>query len=356
VKKCLVIELWWIGDATLMTPVLQGLMADGWDITVLAKPQSRLLLHNDYPAVHWIEFDAPWTVFRGKYHLWRWPWRDLLRVLREVRRSHFDAAVSIRHDPRDHLLLWLARIPRRVGFLAPIGSGLLNEIVPTPTAVRHRTEDWWLAQMIVSPTAMTFFPPHLETDPKLKERYRELFARDPRPALALHCGARNAVRRWPERYLRELLLQLRAEFDFQLVLFPDIDDYGHGLADLAEHTLTHLSLDELKAALSCASVFLGNDSGPAHLADALGLAVIAIFGPGDPHKMHPFGKQNLIVMRDICPYHPCSDYCRFPEPYCLTQLTPATVDREIRHYLLETGLLPRRATPLPLLDPATPTS
>jgi ADP-heptose:LPS heptosyltransferase len=354
VKKCLVVELWWIGDATLMTPVLQGLQADGWDVTVLGKPQSRLLLQDSYPAVHWIEFDAPWTVFRGKYRLWSWPWRELLRVLREVRRGKFDAAVSIRHDPRDHFLLWLARVPRRIGFHAPLAFGFLNEVVPTPTTVRHRTEDWWLAQMSVSPTAMTFFPPCLAADAQLKERFRERFARDPRPVLALHCGARNAVRRWPERYLRELILQLRTEFDFQLIVFPDTDDYGRDLADLAEHTLAGLTLDELKAALSCANVFLGNDSGPAHLADALGLPVIAIFGPGDPHKMHPFGKQNLIVIRDICPYHPCSDYCRFPEPYCLTQLTPAIVGREVRHYLLETGLLPRRAVPIPHLDPTAP--
>jgi heptosyltransferase-2 len=59
-------------------------------------------------------------------------------------------------------------------------------------------------------------------------------------------------------------------------------------------------------------------------------------------------------MRDICPYHPCSDYCRFPEPYCLTQLTPAIVGREIRHHLLETGLLPRRAVPVPHLDRSAP--
>ena len=37
-------------------------------------------------------------------------------------------------------------------------------------------------------------------------------------------------------------------------------------------------------------------------------------------------------MRDICPYHPCSDYCRFPEAYCLTQLTRALVLRELRQY------------------------
>ena len=118
---------------------------------------------------------------------------------------------------------------------------------------------------------------------------------------------------------------------------------GAGLGDLAEHIFTGLNLKELQAVISCASLLIGNDSGPGHLADALGVPVIAIFGPGDPDKLRPMGKQNLVVIRDICPYHPCSDYCRFPEPYCLTQLTPAIAGPQIRTYLLETGSLPLRA-------------
>jgi ADP-heptose:LPS heptosyltransferase len=341
-KKCLIVELWWIGDAVLMTAVLQGLLADGWEVTVLGKAQARRLLEGTYPQVKWIIFDAPWTAFRGKYRLWRYPWRTIARVLLEVRRGQFDAAVSIRHDPRDQFLLWLARVPRRIGFRAPFGSRFLNEIIPPPPQPGHRVEDWWLAQAKVSPTAQSLFPPRLMPDPEPAEKYRALYARDPRPVLALHCGARNLVRRWPARYLHELISALRAEFNFQLALFPDVDGYGGELADLADHTFTGLGLDELAAALAGARVFIGNDSGPGHLADSLGVHIITIFGPGDPTMMRPFADRNLLVIRDICPYHPCSDYCRFPEPYCLTQLTPAIVLRDVRAYLLKTGLL---ATP-----------
>jgi heptosyltransferase-1 len=343
VKKCLVCELWWIGDATLMTSVLQGLLADGWDITVLGKAQSRQLLEDDYPTVRWIEFDAPWTAFHGKYRLWRWPWRMLLRVLREVRHERFDAAISIRRDPRDHLFFWMAGVPRRIGFRAPYTWHFLNEAIPVLPATDHRVEDWWGVQQRLSSTATTLFPPRLGADPKQVERFRTLFAGDPRPRFALHCGARNAVRRWPESYLRDVIGQLRQEFDFQLILFPDTDGYGENLRDLATHTLSGLSLHELKAALSCATLLLSNDSGPGHMADALGVPVMTIFGPGNAYKMRPFNRRNLVVMRDICPYHPCSDYCRFPEPYCLTQLTPSIVGPEVRRYLAASALLPARA-------------
>jgi len=175
VKKCLICELWWMGDATLMTPILQGLLADGWDVTVLGKTQSRRLLEDNYPAVHWIEFDAPWTVFHGKYRLWRWPWGQLLRVLRDVHRQHFDAAVSIRRDPRDHLLFWAAQVPRRIGFRAPYSWHFLNEVIPVLPLTDHRVEDWWGVQRRLSPTATTFFPPHLAADSGETERFRTIF-------------------------------------------------------------------------------------------------------------------------------------------------------------------------------------
>jgi ADP-heptose:LPS heptosyltransferase len=212
-----------------------------------------------------------------------------------------------------------------------------------PPAIHHRVEDWWEVQRSLSSTATTLYPPRLAGDPETIARYRALFERDSRPVLLLHCGARNAIRRWPEDYFRKIVSELRAEFDFQLALCPDTDGYGEGLHDLAEHTFSHLSLRELEALVSCAALLMGNDSGPGHLADALEVPAIVIFGPGNSDKMRPFRKQNLIVMRDICPYHPCSDYCRFPEPYCLTQLTPAIVGPEIRNYLREIGCFPLRA-------------
>jgi ADP-heptose:LPS heptosyltransferase len=344
-KRCLVIELWWIGDATLMTSILQGLLDDGWNVTVLGKAQTRVLLETSYPEVKWIEFNAPWTAFHHKYQLWRWPWAHIVGVLRQMRQGRFDATVSIRKDPRDHFFFWLANVPRRIGFSTPFSNWFLTQAIPILPPNHHRVEDWWEVQECLSPTATRLHPPRLTADPEPLDHYRAIFARDGRAVLALHCGARNAVRRWPEAYFRELVTSLREQFDFQLALFPDTDGYGTGLADLAQNEFHGLSLAELKGALACASLLLGNDSGPGHLADALGVPVIAIFGPGDPHKMRPFGKRNLVVMRDICPYHPCSDYCRFPEPYCLTQLTPALIGPQIRSYLLETALLPTLSRP-----------
>lgn len=351
-KKCLVIEIWNLGDATMMTPLLRGLQAEGWDITVLGRASTQLLLEDDYPEVHWILFDAPWTAFHGKYRLWRWPWIKLLRLIWEIRRARFDTGISGRHDPRDHLLLWLAGIPRRVSLRSPYSLWFLTDSLSLPDS-HHRVEDWWEIQQHVSPAATALFPPRLGALAGLKERIGNRFAADPRPVLAVHCGARIVTRRWPERYLRELITALRAEFDFQLALYPDVDGYGQDLSDLAQQVFTGLTLRELKASLSHARLLIANDSGLGHVAAALGVPVVTIFGTGEPSKFRPYSSEGLVVMRDICPYRPCLDYCRFPEAYCLTQLSPDIVMGELRAYLHARQLLSvRLQTPLATGSPA----
>jgi heptosyltransferase-2 len=332
-KRCLVIELWGIGDATLMTSALQGLLADGWSITILAKPSICALLLASYPGVNTIEFDAPWTVFQGKYKLWRWPWRKLLQVLARLRKERFDAALSIRKDPRDHFLMWLGSVRRRIGYSTTLGRCFLTEPLPVNNPDAHRVEDWWELQRRLTGSRQPCLPPKLVADDTLAKEFCSRLGTDRRPVILLHTGARIAVRRWPEASFRDLILRLRHEFDFQLVLIPDPDGYGAGLAGLADHTLDRLTLPELLAVLSCATQVICNDSGPSHLADALGIPVIAFFGPARPEWFRPFRPHNLVVIRDLCPLHPCADYCRFPEHYCLTKLTPDLVWSEVRAYL-----------------------
>ncbi|MCE0523763.1 MAG: glycosyltransferase family 9 protein [Methylacidiphilales bacterium] len=342
-KNVLIIELWNLGDATLMTSVLQGLLADNWKVTVLAKPQTRLLLQTMYPEVSFLEFEAPWTVFYGKYHLWNWPWLKIFQVLRDMHRQRFEAALSVRSDPRDHFLMWAGAVRRRLGFTTPWSQRFLNEPILQRDPNAHRVEDWWKLQDCLGGSASAHLPPRLIADPELINQFRARFKKDSRPVIALHCGARIPVRRWPEAYYRKLVLLLREKFDFQLALVPDPDGYGSALHDLADHTFSGLSVAELLALFSCATQIICNDSAPSHFGDALGIPVIAFFGPMRPEPFHPFQPHNLVVIRDICPHRPCFDYCRFPEPYCLTKLTTDVVWPDIENYLAASQRIPLKA-------------
>jgi heptosyltransferase-2 len=334
--KVLLLELWGLGDAVFLTTALPPLLEAGTAVTVLAKPASIALLRPSYPGVTFIPFDAPWTVFRGKYRLWRWPWGAMARRLLALRREGFDAAASVRDDPRDHALMWVGGAPRRIGFPRR-GSGMLLTWPLRKERRAHRVEAWrQIARALLERSrrdeAIGAARPSLQVgaygNPAAQEK------KGSKAVVGLHVGARIAVRRWDEASFAEVVRHLRAEADFHLVLFPDPDGYGRGLTPLADACREGLSVTELAAELGACDLVIGNDSGPGHIAAALGVPVLAIFGPTDPDRYRPFGAENHVVIRDICAFRPCSDYCRFPHPICLKELTPAAAWPEIRDWFL----------------------
>ena len=92
-------------------------------------------------------------------------------------------------------------------------------------------------------------------------------------------------------------------------------------------------------------LILCNDSGPGHLAASCGRPALPIFGPTDPDWFRPWGDIQQIIIRDICPWRPCFDYCKFDRPYCMTKLLPESAWPEIHEHLLsliQRGVLPKR--------------
>ena len=82
-----------------------------------------------------------------------------------------------------------------------------------------------------------------------------------------------------------------------------------------------LPLREFMAVLSQCSMFLCNDSGPMHIATALNVPVVALFGPTEPAWFGPLGPQDQIVIRPGFWCRPCFDYCLFDQPYCLRTIS-----------------------------------
>jgi heptosyltransferase-2 len=139
-------------------------------------------------------------------------------------------------------------------------------------------------------------------------------------------------------------------FDFHLALIPDPDGYGMGLAPLADSVVPPLSVSELVDVLGRVQLLICNDSGPGHLAASCGRPAIVVFGPTDPDWFRPWGDLHHLVIRDICPWRPCFDYCKFREPYCMTKLLPDAAWPEIREHI--ESLNRRGVIALPTLKPA----
>src|SRR5438105_624840 len=139
--KLLVAELWGLGDLVIATPFLQA-ASERYTVTVLAKPYARDLQTRLWPSVRVVPFVAPWTAFKHKYRLLNWPWEEILRLRRQLAAERFDFGLSARWDPRDHFLLWVARVKMRLGF-PRMGSQLfLAKPLARPDPAAHRYEHW----------------------------------------------------------------------------------------------------------------------------------------------------------------------------------------------------------------------
>ena len=336
------LEFWGLGDLIFSTTLLRA-ASQRYEVTLLAKEHAVPLLKPTLPELRFIAFDPPWSAFRNKYQFSKWPWAKLRALVSELRRNRFDAACSVRRDPRDHLLMYLSGARTRFGFPWRASTLLLTAPICPVKAKQHRVEDWRDLGRALGLSGMDMAGPTLEHPAYRSMRVDQLLEGIRLPVICFHVGARIATRRWPEQSFAYVIQQLRNVYNFHLLLIPDPDGYGAALQQFADSTITSLSTRELVDLLGRVDLLICNDSGPAHIAAACGRPVIPIFGPTDPDWYHPWGNQNHVVIRDICPWRPCFDYCKFDEPHCLTKLPPEVASAEIHRHieaLLTQGRLP----------------
>ena len=303
--KLLIVELWGVGDLVIATPLIQA-ATEHYSVTLLAKPFALDLQPRFWPGVRIIPFDAPWTVFHNKYLIWKWPLAEMLKLRTHIAAEKFDAGASARWDPRDHLLLKLGEIPRRLGFPRAGSRRLLTDPLPRPPATEHRYEYW---RMLGAKLGISL--PGRETLP--------LAQRTPRGRLIVHSGARLSARIWPLENYRTLVNRLRATGQTVQVLCDA--NQINWWQKAGETASAPASVSSLCDQLAGGDAFIGNCSGPGHLAAIIGLPTFTLFGPSLPEWFLPLHPLAEFVEGPACPFRPCSDYCHFSEPRCLTGLT-----------------------------------
>lgn len=329
--RILLIDVWGLGDAVIMTAAIRSLLAGGHKVSVLCKPLSASLLQPSYPECGFITFNWPWTAFRGKYRLWEWPWRAITGVIKQLRHENFDAALSVRPDPRDHFIMFLSRIPKRIGY-SRCGSGvLLTDVRALPDSI-HRVEAWQHLIKQLLPGDAAIYSPHLNC-----QAYRGLHClQNGNPAVnwvVFHCGAAQPIRRLPLHIYTSLISLIKERYDCRIAVIPDIDGYGTSLEDYGDTVLRELTIEELALNLAVAKAVFCVDSGPGHIAAAENVPVCSFFGPQEPALFRPYGERNLIVSAPPCQYRPCHDYCRYAEARCMNSITAADAWHSIRPWL-----------------------
>jgi len=179
--------------------------------------------------------------------------------------------------------------------------------------------------------------------PEEKRRGREILASaglEPgRPLVILNPGAAyGPAKRWPAERFAELAALLQQRHDAEIAVTGTARDreaaeaVGAGLARPAALLAGKTSLRELLSVMASASVFVTNDSGPMHMANALRIPVVALFGPTDPAVTAPYHEPRTILKKDVVCW-PCL-YRRCPYDHrCLAGISAGEAAEAVGRYL-----------------------
>jgi len=303
--KLLIVELWGLGDLVIATPFLRA-AAERFDVTLLAKPYTLELQPRFWPDVKVATFDAPWTAFQRKYHLWRWPWRAFFRLIRELRSQHFAVCASSRWDPRDHLLMFFVGTKKRLGYPRFGSQIFLTRSLTRPEPGLHRYEQW---RTLGQALGLTLPPrPTMFNSQQAK-----------RVDVVVHSGAARGFCIWPLEHFQRLLARLRSQ-GYSVRVLCDPSQHAQWLRLGEPDTIAPQTVTELMAQMEDARVFIGNDSGPGHLAAFCGVPTFTLFGPHLPEGWAPLHTAAEWIEGRVCPYKPCEDYCRFGVHHCMVDV------------------------------------
>jgi heptosyltransferase-2 len=303
VSRILVVELWNIGDVVLTIPFLAQLRAifPGARITLLGQPHARLILEGTALMDEFIETDLAWSR-AGRVNPFAYPWREFMRVVLELRRRKFDVAFQSRRHIREQVLLALSGARRRVGYALGHGGRFLTDAITRPNAERHKMDDWL---ELLAPfgwetgRAANAAPPRLkvaESERRWAEDYllaHGVLSSD--VLVGVHPGASVAEKRWPLDRFGEVTGFLARRPGVRALVFVDPSGYGAGLGGGERVVVAKVDLRRMMALLERCDLLVCNDSGPMHVAGALGIPTVAVFGTGIAQLFAPLGEEHELV-------------------------------------------------------------
>jgi heptosyltransferase-2 len=241
-----------------------------------------------------------------------------------IRRGRFNEAWLLPNSFRAGLLSFLGRVPQRIGYATDRRGPLLTTALPPPAATGHQLRDYdaLLRARGIEPDCDPPRLPISEAAARSAAEALEAAGLDSQSLLALLApgAAFSWTKRWPPDRFGRLGVMLRdRQWSSAIVVGPGEEGLAREVCAAAQTPLPILGLDlgpiELAALLARARVVVANDSGPMHLAAAVGTPVVAFFGPTDPGRTAPTGAPSRILDRYVfcspcflkeCPYgHEC---------------------------------------------------
>ena len=353
-RRILVIRLDLIGDLVLSMTIVRALKHAYPDaaIDLLALPTSAKVVMGDPDLNEIITYDP---------NVWRRPkaliqlknWSNAYNMLSHLHEHHYDVAVSV-FGKWAGILAAMSGAKRRVGFGRESYPGFMTDNVRGRhwRSGDHKHEvDYCLglARAAGAITSTADRIPQLYVDPLAQQQLEQLLEREgivpEKPVIACHVSSNNGQsKRWPIPYWAILIDKLIRGLNAQVILtgapadMPLIECVTLQMQEKAFNLAGKTSLPQLVALLKRANLVISGDSGPMHIAAAIGTPLIAIHGPTDPALSGPISPMATILRSEIwC--SPCynakdSADCRFFTTQCMKNILPSYVYKVVLEKLI----------------------
>ena len=352
-QRILIIRLDRLGDVVLSTPVIQALRAKFPDayLAMMVRPACREIIDGNPLLNEVIVYDKD-VLHRSVKATWRFA--------RRLRAHHFDTAIVLHPTNRSHWIVRFAGIPMRVGYDRKWGR-LLTHRVPHAKQEGEQHEARYTLQLL-EPLGIRDVEPHpsvpvnAEAAASAEALLTAAGIALGETIVAIHPSASCISKRWMPQRFAEVADRLIREHGARVCIVaagPDgVESARQTAAAMAQPVVNlagRLTIAELAAVLRRCRLLISNDSGPVHVAAALGDPVVDIFGRNQrglsPRRWGPIGEGHAVLHKEVgcvtCLAHDCDiDFL------CLTSITAEEVFRAASEILARP---PRRELTFPQL-------
>lgn len=330
----LVKEVNWLGDLVMTLPALRAVRRAFPQATLAVLVKQELASFFD--GTRWVDEVIGYRVRRSLAGI-----VDRRRLVADVRRRRFDLAILFPRSFESALWTALARVPRRVGYVADRRGALLTHRAERGAAVlaQHQVHDY--LHLLRATLGIVGTPDDCQLDVEPRHRATMdawLAARRRRrgPLVALApAAAYGPAKEWPAARWAALADTLAARHGAECVLVgapgerARCEEIAGATRQGALVAAGETNVGQMIALVSRCAGFAGNDSGAMHVAGALGLPTVGVFGSTNPRRTSPLGPRTRVIYHQIeC--SPCkARTCRFGHYECLTRIDPPEVERAL---------------------------
>ncbi len=333
--KILLIKLAAVGDLVIASTFFEKLRLryPRAEIQLLVGRSCLQIVKNN-PAIDRVLVANDTAIYKGSFP---GKCREFVRLVALLRRERFDQVFIMHRAWPFKLLALLANIPLRVGLA---NRRLFNTLTQTVTPAAHRNErEVYLDLLRKTGGPVEYDRSHFHLSPEDDEFCAGFLSRhaiaEDEVLVAIAPGGGDNVkssmpsRRWPRDRFAQLIQKIQQHQPCRIVLVggPKDRETVSAIREQCPESIdaTHLTFGEMASIFRRCKVYVGNDSGPLHIASAMGLPTLALFGPTDPRQWASPDATNTVLFKNVeC--SPCYRHGEFPDCRHLSCLTAIEVD------------------------------